>query len=87
MNNEELETKALFIREKVFALLTELTTIEGINDLLILYAMFAACFELVRSKAQMNNLPPNILYADVENIFFNVAASAKMIEAKNAKTN
>ena len=69
MNNEELETKALFIREKVFALLTELTTIEGINDLLILYGIFAACFELVRSKAQMNNLPPNILFADVEKNF------------------
>ena len=87
MNKDELETKALFVREKVFALLTELTTTEGINDLLVLYGIFAACFELVRSKAQMNNLPPNILYADVENIFFNVAASAKMIEAKNEKAN
>ena len=87
MNKDELETKALFVRKKVFTLLIDLTQTEGITDFLVLYSIFAACFELVKNKAEMNNLPSTALFADVERIFWNVAESAKIIEAKNEKDN
>ena len=79
MDETEFVAQILCIRDKFFQAIKELSAKENISDILVLYGMFAACFEIVKGKAEHHNLPPTILFADVEKIFNEVAMQARMI--------